>query len=455
MSFAAPLVSGVLAAAILRSGRSICSGSVSSALGSPGVQAGLLTTERLDTLRPTMLDFNSELDLELTNLGMQGLSRQLRRLDSAQGSRIRVEGQDLLNFSSNDYLGLANHPLLKEAAVRAIAEYGTGSGAARLVSGSLAPHHELEAALAEFKGTEAALTFSSGYSAAMGTIGALAGTGDIIILDRLAHACLIDASRLSGARLRVFKHNDPEDLQRVLRWASSHSSSSGVSGRRTPRVLIVTESVFSMDGDCAPLRELISLKEQFGAWLMVDEAHATGLFGRSRRGLGEAQGVSERIEIQMGTLGKALGAAGGYICGSRRLIDLLLQRARSFIFSTAPAPAVSAAASAGIRLVASAVGEERCGRVWEHANQWAEQTGVALPGLSRQPTSPIIPIVLGAEQRAVAASAHLRAQGLFVPAIRYPTVARGRARLRITLNADHTADDIAGLVRGLAMACQF
>jgi 8-amino-7-oxononanoate synthase len=312
-----------------------------------------------------MNPFDAELNQRLESLRAQGLRRELRRVDSPQSPRIKIGGKTLLNFSSNDYLGLANHPKLKEAAIKAVEKFGAGAGASRLICGSLAPFHELEETLAAFKGTEAALTFSSGYAAAVGTICALLGKDDIIIIDKLVHACIVDAARLSGAKLRVFDHNDLNDLEKILKWADKESCHSSLVTRH---VLIVTESIFSMDGDAAPLREIAALKEQYGAWLMVDEAHATGLYGKHRRGLAEELGVSSQIEIQMGTLGKALGASGGYICGSRPLIDFLVNRARSFIFSTAPVPAAAAAATAGIKLVQASEGKKLNEQLWRHVN---------------------------------------------------------------------------------------
>ena len=221
--------------------------------------------------------------------------RELRRVDSAQGPRIEIGGRALLNFSSNDYLGLANHPALKEASIKAVEKFGAGAGASRLICGSLAPFHELEETLSAFKGTEAALSFSTGYAAAVGTITALLGKDDIIIVDKLVHACIVDAAKLNGAKLRVFDHNDLNDLEEILKWATSEVRSK----KSENRTLIVTESIFSMDGDAAPLAEIVALKEKYGAWLMVDEAHATGLYGTNRRGLAEELGVSDRIEIQM------------------------------------------------------------------------------------------------------------------------------------------------------------
>jgi 8-amino-7-oxononanoate synthase len=385
-------------------------------------------------------DFTTELERRLAEIREQGLFRELRRVDSPQSSLIVLDDRTLLNFSSNDYLGLANHPVLKEAAVKAVEEFGSGSGASRLICGSLAPHHELESALAAFKQTEAALSFSSGYAAALGTICAVIGKDDVLILDKLVHASIVDAARLSGAKLRIFAHNDLNELEDILKWAAQRPSAEN--GPRS-RALIVTESVFSMDGDLAPLREIVALKEKHGAWLMVDEAHATGLFGANRRGLAEELGVSDKIEIQMGTLGKALGAGGGYICGSRVLIDYLVNRARSFIFSTAPVPAAAAAAAAGVKLVQSAEGKERNAKAWDLAKQLAHATGLTTP------SSLIMPLIIGAETAAVEAARKLREQGFFVPAIRYPTVARNSARLRITLTAAHTAEEISELAQAL------
>ncbi len=389
--------------------------------------------------------FDQEMRRRLEALRAQGLGRELRRVDSPQGPRIEIGGRPLLNFSSNDYLGLADDPALKEAAFRAIERYGGGAGASRLICGSLAIHHELEEQLAAYKATEAALSFSSGYATALGAIGALADKDAVVIVDKLAHACIVDAARLSGATLRVFAHNDLDDLERILRWAGEKRAAGSAHG--APSALIVTESVFSMDGDQAPLRELVALKERYGAWLMVDEAHATGLYGNHGCGFVQAQGVGGRVEVQMGTLGKAIGAAGGFIAGSRALIDYLVNRARTFIFSTAPAPAAVGAALAGLRLAASPEGDSRRERLWERARQLTH-------GNSPSAATPaaIVPIVIGDETRTVETAAALRERGFFIPAIRYPTVARGRARLRITLTASHTADQVAELREALG-AC--
>jgi 8-amino-7-oxononanoate synthase len=386
--------------------------------------------------------FQTELQQRLDDLREQNLFRELRRVDSAQGPRIAIGGKTLLNFSSNDYLGLANHPALKEAAIHAVEKFGAGAGASRLVCGSLAPFHELEETLAAFKKTEAALTFSSGYATALGTICALASKDDIIILDKLVHASIVDAAKLSGAKLRIFAHNNLNDLADKLRWASANKSAIG---NRQSAILVITESIFSMDSDAAPLRKIVELKNKYAAWLMVDEAHATGIFGQNGRGLADELGISEQIEIQMGTLGKAFGASGGYICGGQTLIDFLVNRARSFIFSTAPIPAAAAAATAGIQVAQSNEGETRRKILRERINQLQSAIG------NRQSAIPsaIVPLILGDENKALSAATKLREQNIFVPAIRYPTVARGTARLRITLTAAHSAEDVSTLIDAL------
>ena len=392
-----------------------------------------------------MTAFNQALREDLQSLREQGLFRHLRRVDSAQSPRVELDGFALTNFSSNDYLGLANHPTVKQAAVEAVQKYGAGSGASRSICGSLAPHHELEEEIAAFKGTEGALVFSSGFAAAIGTIGAVVGPGDVIVIDRLAHASIIDAARLCGAKLRVFAHNDLDALEKILRWAVDRRNAK----TERSRILIATESVFSMDGDLAPLTEIVSLKDKYGAWLFLDEAHAAGLFGENRRGLAEAFGLADRVEIQFGTLGKAIGSAGGYVAGSRSLIDVLINRARSFIFSTAPVPAASAAATAGIRLVRSAEGEQRRQQCWRVVDL-IKNALVDLRWPASAVRSAIIPLIIGPETKAVEAAEALYGAGVYIPAIRYPTVARGSARLRISASAAHRDNDVQLLTAALS-----
>jgi len=384
-----------------------------------------------------VIPFNAALTERLAAIRAQGLFREVRRVDSPQSPRLVLAGKSTLNFSSNDYLGLAKEPALREAAIRAVEKFGAGGGAARLICGSLAPHHELEESLAAFKNVPAALTFSTGYAASVGTISALVGKDDVVIIDKLVHASIVDGARLSGAKLRVFAHNDLNELEDILKWT--------VKARSAGNVLIVTESVFSMDGDCAPLREIAALKTKYGAWLMVDEAHATGLYGTHRRGLAEETGVSEEIDIQMGTLGKAFGASGGYIAGSRDLIDFLINRARSFVFSTAPVPAAAAAATAGIEFVQSSKGEERRKLLWERVAEFHSARQLPAPKFP----SAIIPLIIGDEGQAMQAAAALLEQHILVPAIRYPTVARGQARLRITVTAAHQSAEILQLATAL------
>ena len=392
-----------------------------------------------------MNSFETHLRAKLKEVDEAGLLRTLRRVESPQDVRIRVDGSELLNFSSNDYLGLANHPALREASIRAVERHGAGSGASRLISGSLSIHAELEERLADFKGAPAALTFSSGYNTAIGTICSLVARDDIVVLDKRVHACIVDAARLSGAKLRVFRHNDLNDLERILKWADTRADRGPVK----PRVLVVTESVFSMNGDLAPLKPLVELKTRYGAWLMLDEAHATGVFGPHGSGRARQADVADRIEIQMGTLGKALGAAGGYICGSRELVDHLINRARPFIFSTAPVPAAAAAAAAGVEVARSPEGDARRETLWKRVPDLARILA-RLGDASIPAHSPILPWILGEESRAVEVSDRLRSAGVHAPAIRFPTVGRGRARLRFTLTADHSERDLAQLAAALS-----
>jgi 8-amino-7-oxononanoate synthase len=368
------------------------------------------------------MNFEKVLAGELEGIQRAGLRRSLRVISSPQGPEVWCEGRSVANFASNDYLGLAAHPTLRRAAQEALDECGTGAGASRLICGTHLYHERLEEALARFKRTESALTFSSGYAAALGTIPALAAKGDVIVMDKLCHACLVDGARLAGASIRVFPHNGLEKLASHLRWA--------VETFPAARVLILVESVYSMDGDRAPLREIVELKERFGAWLLVDEAHAIGVVGKQGRGLAEELGLSDRIEVQMGTLGKALGSSGAYICGGAALREYLINRARSFIFSTAPPPHCAAASCAAVELLDSAEGESLVKKLHE-------KVALLAASLSLPPHSAIFPFILGDEEAAVAASQKLFTEGFLVPAVRYPTVARNAARLRVTVTAAH------------------
>ena len=382
--------------------------------------------------------FDQFLHGELKSIDEAGLLRSLRRIETPQQVEVHSGDRELINFSSNDYLGLAAHESLRMAAQDGVETLGAGAGSARLISGSQTIAHELEAALAAFKQTEAALTFSSGYAAALGVVPALVGQGDVVVIDKLVHASLVDAARFSGAKLRVFKHNDLAELETILQWASG----------REGNTLVITESVFSMDGELAPVRDLVQLKNRYGAWLMLDEAHATGLYGEDRRGIAEEMSVADGVEVQLGTLGKALGAAGGYICGSQALIDLLVNRARSFIFSTAPVPAQLAAAKRGVELVQSNEGEALRTRLWANVDALKNgliQQGWKLPVVR----SAILPLMIGDEREALALAERLREAGVWVPAVRYPTVARGAARLRVTVSAAHQPKHLDALLDAL------
>jgi 8-amino-7-oxononanoate synthase len=373
---------------------------------------------------------------QLEALRAHSLHRKLRELGTAQGPEVEIVGKHLLNFSSNDYLGLAADPILREAAKAAIDQFGVGAGAPRLISGTQSPHVALESALAKWKRTPAAISFSSGYAVAIGALPALAAKEDLLILDKHCHAALIDGARLSGATLRVFPHNHLGKLESLLESARREFPEA--------RIVLATEAVFSMDGDRAPLRELVELKKRFNALLLLDEAHAAGVLGSHGRGLAAELGLEEEIDIQMGTLGNSLGVSGGYICGSRSLIDWLINRARSFVFSTAPPPALAAAATAAIEFLLSADGEARSKTLWRRIVQLRK----LLPEQEERfgkPGAAIIPWMVGDEQRALDLARTLRQEGFFVPAIRYPTVARSTARLRIAVSAAHSPLQIASL----------
>jgi 8-amino-7-oxononanoate synthase len=383
-----------------------------------------------------MSNLDDQLGGELDRTRADGLYRTLRTVASAQGPHIRIEGREFLNFSSNDYLGLANDPVLKQAATDAIRDYGVGSGSSRLVCGNLQPYEELERKLAAFKAKEAAIVFGSGYTANVGTITALVGEGDVAVLDKLDHASIIDGARQSGATIRVYPHKNLKKLEDILKQSGSFR-----------RKLIVTETVFSMDGDLAPLAEIAMLKEKHGAWLMIDEAHATGLYAPNRRGLAEAAGVEDRIDVTLGTLSKALGCAGGFVVGSQTLIDFLRNRARSLIYSTALPPSVCAAAAAAVDFVMSEEGQRRRDQLWRNVSEL--KNGLSGLGIQNESRSPIIPIIIGDEDAAVETSRRLYDRGIFVPAIRFPTVPKGKARLRVTVTAAHTKEDIEKSLSGL------
>ncbi len=374
---------------------------------------------------------------ELAALDAQCLRRSLRYLDSPQQPQTILGGRPLVNFSSNDYLGLANHPQLKRQLQEAVAQYGAGSGASRLVCGGSAPHRRLEGALAEAKGTQTAISFSSGYAAALGTLTAILRKGDVVILDKLSHASLIDGARLSGATIRVFPHNNLAKLASLLEWAVAEVGLDG-------RIVVVTEEVFSMDGDVAPIPEIATLARKHGAWLLVDSAHAFGLLPRA-----VALPSEEKI-IHLGTLSKAVGLSGGFIATTQVMADLVVNSARSFIYSTAPPPALAAAAGWVVEhYLPSHEAKAAREHLWALLHLFSEEMGLPAP------QSAIVPFILGEAETAMTASRELLHAGFLVPAIRYPTVAKDAARLRITFTASHSETQVLALVAALrALPCQ-
>ncbi|MGD9764308.1 MAG: 8-amino-7-oxononanoate synthase [Candidatus Binatia bacterium] len=379
---------------------------------------------------------DEELARELQQLARAGLRRALRPVDGPQDARILIDGRAVLSLCSNNYLGLANHPEVIEAAVAAARAYGIGAGASRLISGSMRIHHELEERLAALKRAEAALLFTSGYQANVGVITALVGPGDAVFSDALNHASLVDGCRLSRASVQVYAHAEAAALEERLRETPAR------------RRLIVTDSIFSMDGDRAPLAAICELAERYDAMVMVDEAHATGAIGARGAGLVEVLGLHDRVAVQMGTLGKALGAAGAYVAGSRTLIEYLINRTRTFIFTTALPPPVVAAAAAALELVARE--PERRTALERNARRLRaglRALGFDVPG---EPSCHIVPVLIGEAEPAMALSRGLLEHGVFAHGIRPPSVPPGTARLRATVMATHTEADIDEAVGAFA-----
>lgn len=377
----------------------------------------------------TRARLDQELRARLDERETRGIRRRLRPLGSGIGPRVVIDGRSVIQLCSNDYLGLAAHPAVTRAAADAALAYGAGAGSARLIVGTSPPHVALERAVAELKQTAAAVVLSSGYHANAGVLPLLAGEGDVIFSDALNHASLIDGCRLSRAATRVYRHADADHLDRLLREA----------GGFRHRV-IVTETVFGMDGDLAPLTDLVAAARRHDAWIVVDEAHATGVFGPAGGGLVAQLGLSDAIDVQIGTLSKALGSLGGFVAGPAALVDWVINAARTFVYTTALPPAAIAAARTAITVMRDE--PERRDRLWSHAT-WLRQrltdAGFRL-GPSR---SPILPIVIGDAASAVELSQALLARGVLTPAIRPPTVPDGTSRLRVTPMATHTAEDLA------------
>ncbi|HTU17058.1 MAG TPA: 8-amino-7-oxononanoate synthase [Gemmataceae bacterium] len=379
------------------------------------------------------------MDDDLEERRRRGLYRVRRRLQSAQGSRVRLRGRELINFSSNDYLALAADPRLARAAARAARRYGCGAGASALVSGCTPPLRSLERTLAGWEGAEAALVFSSGYAANLALISSLAGRPDAVFSDALNHASLIDGCRLSRAAVHIYRHNNLDHLAALLR----------TQGRQARRRLIVSDSVFSMDGDLVPLAGLMDLAERFDCLLLLDEAHATGVLGEQGRGVTDLLPAGswswERV-VKVATLSKALGAQGGFVCGSRRLITWLVNQARPYIFSTALSPLIAAAARRAVEVVRQE--PERRRHVLALAERLRRELR-ELGGVVGDSCCQIVPLIVGDAREAVRLSRCLEEQGLLVPAIRPPSVPDGTARLRISVTAGHTEGDVMQVVEAL------
>jgi len=377
-------------------------------------------------------------DDELLELRARKLWRWPRLLAGPQLPVARYDGREVINLCSNNYLGLANHPALKAAALEAIATYGVGSGAVRTIAGNMAIHEQLEAELAAFKHTEAALLYQSGFTANAGTVAALLGKEDVVVSDELNHASLIDGCRLSGAEKKIFPHKDVAAARRLL-----------AESRSARRVLLITDGVFSMDGDIAPLPALVEAAEEFGAIMMVDDAHASGVVGLHGRGTVDHFGVHGRVHIQVGTLSKAFAGLGGYVAGSRALIDYLMHRARPLLFSTSHPPSVAASALAGVRLVQQH--PELITRLWENTRFFKEglrRLGFDI-GMSE---TPITPVIVGDEARAMDLSDRLFEEGVFALGLAFPTVPRGRARVRTIVTAAHTTEHLERALEAFARA---
>jgi glycine C-acetyltransferase len=367
---------------------------------------------------------------QLAELESGGLAIHPRTLESEQHARARFDGRDVINLASNNYLGLAAHPRLKEAASRAAAELGAGSGAVRTIAGTMSLHRELERRFAEFKGAEAALMFQSGFTANSGTVAAILTPDDVIVSDQLNHASIIDGARLSRAEIKVFPHKDAAEADRLL----------GETKREGRRQLLITDGVFSMDGDIAPLPDLVEVAEKHGAIMMIDDAHASGVLGPGGKGTVAHYGLDpRRVDVQVGTLSKAIGVLGGFIAGPPHLIEWLVNRGRPFLFSTSCPPAVAAACIAALEVMEEE--PERIERLWDRTRFFKR----GLQGLgfdTGQSETPITPVIAGEAQTAQDLSRLLWEEGVFTPAIVFPTVPRGQSRVRTIVTADHTEEDL-------------
>ena len=369
---------------------------------------------------------------ELKQIKRAGLYRELNSVEGSQGTHLEIKGKTYLSFCSNNYLGLANNPLVIKAVKDAVGKYGWGAGASRLVSGNMRLHEVLEGEISRFKGKEASIVFPTGYMANLGTISSLVSKGDLIICDKLNHASIIDGCRLSGADFRVYPHCDMEKLENILKKSTKY-----------PRKLIVTDTVFSMDGDIAPLPDIVRIAHKYKAMVMVDEAHGTGVFGKKGMGVVEHFNLSKKISIVMGTLSKAVGSLGGYVSGDADLINFLRNKARPFMYTTALPPAVCAASIAGIKLIRKNPSLRKS--LWNNVRYLKKE--LDLLNFNLIPSeSPIIPILIGDAKKAVDVSKFLYKKGILILAIRPPTVPAKSSRLRMTVMSTHTKKDLEKLL---------
>ena len=398
-------------------------------------------------------------DAVLTQMRESHTYRTMRHIESPEAAHVMLRdaignSSEQILLASNSYLDLADVPELKQAMAEAVLKWGTGSGGARLTTGNKTPHVELEAEIARFKGEEAAITFNTGYMANVGTISALCGKGDYIFSDELNHASIIDGIRLSKAKCFVYKHNDMADLERVILEAKAAYEQAAISQGKTAadfRGMIVTDAVFSMDGDLANLPELLKIAKAHEVLLMIDEAHATGVLGKTGRGLAEHYGC-EHADVTVGTLSKAVAAEGGFVAGKQKLIDFLRNKSRSFIFTTAMAPAVAAAALNNLKFIEAH--PERVQKLRGNVDYFCESLRREGLNVATSPSA-IVPIVIGDEAKAMQISATLQEHGILIPAIRYPTVAKGSARLRASLMATHTHEELKLAAKNIAEAIKF
>jgi glycine C-acetyltransferase len=368
---------------------------------------------------------------QLRELREKGVTPKLRILQGEQKAVCTFDGREVINLASNNYLGLTTHKALRKAAVEAAKKYGAGAGAVRTIAGTMELHMQLEEQIAKFKDTEACVVFQSGFTANAGTVSAVLGKEDLIISDELNHASIIDGARLSRATIEVFKHKDVNDCERILR---EHASFPG-------KKLIITDGVFSMDGDLAPLPELCTLAEKYDCIMMVDDAHASGVMGRNGRGTIDHFECHGRVHIQIGTLSKAIGVMGGYVCGSRDLIDFLCLRARPFLFSTSHTPATAAACMAAFTVLDSPEGEKLVKKLWKNSKTFKRE--LKKRGFQfKVSETPIVPIHVGDAAKAFEFSRKLFEAGVFAPAVGYPTVAEGKARLRAIVSAGHKKEQL-------------